>query len=596
MKESLNLSKQGLAQRLWDVDQKFKGILTKSKDVEEARGLLLSCLNELERSYFDANQYSHILERANAKECIRVLKNFLSRENEKRAGFSALNALYEAASPAANLDNISEGFLIEMIFLFRGINGKSNILGDGYNFEGETGREAALKRSEHLDKYSKEMKERFKRYRCGTDKAIVEKRGLLKKEILKHFNATEKDWDNYQWHIDNVITDYSTLSSLAHLDEEETKGVKAAEDKKIPFQITPYYLSLFNKSGKTDHDRVVRAQVIPSQNYCFNVARNQETSADLDFMGEHSTSPIDCITRRYPQILILKPYDSCPQICVYCQRNWEIKTMDDAKITKDRIQKAIGWVRENENITEVLITGGDPFTLDNEFIEWLIDEVASIPHVERIRIGTRVLVTLPFRIDDELIGILKKHHRLGEREVCIVTHYEHPIELTPESLEAIRKLKAIGISIYNQQVFTYFNSRKYESCFLRRMLKLSGVDPYYSFNSKGKEETRDFRVPIARIEQERKEEARLLPGIVRTDEPVFNVPKLGKSHLRAWQDHEPIMLLADGKRVYRFYPWEAKIAKVDDYLYTDVAIYDYLKRLDADGEDIEEYSSIWYYF
>ena len=106
----------------------------------------------------------------------------------------------------------------------------------------------------------------------------------------------------------------------------------------------------------------------------------------------------------------------------------------------------------------------------------------------------------------------------------------------------------------------------------------------------------DFRVPIARIEQERHEEARLLSGVVRTDEAVFNVPRLGKSHLRAWQHHEPIMLLDNGKRVYRFYPWESRIAFADDYIYTDVSIYDYLKRLRADGENVRQYNSIWYYF
>lgn len=116
------------------------------------------------------------------------------------------------------------------------------------------------------------------------------------------------------------------------------------------------------------------------------------------------------------------------------------------------------------------------------------------------------------------------------------------------------------------------------------------------FNTKGKEETSDFRVPIARLLQESKEEARLLPGIMRTDEPVFNVPRIGKSHLRAWQDHEPIMILADGRRVYRFLPWDSRLIASDDYLYTDVSIYDYLKRLYHDGEDVDQYRSIWYYF
>ena len=174
--------------------------------------------------------------------------------------------------------------------------------------------------------------------------------------------------------------------------------------------------------------------------------------------------------------------------------------------------------------------------------------------------------------------------------------YEHPAEITPDSLESINKIKKMGINIYNQQVFTYYNSKKFESCLLRKTLKKSGIDPYYLFNAKGKDETIDYRVPIARIEQERKEEARFLPGIVRIDNPVFNVPRLGKSQLGAWQNHEVIMILYNGRRVYRFYPWESKYALVEPYNYVDVSIFDYIKRLKDDGEDIDEYSSIWYYF
>ena len=127
-------------------------------------------------------------------------------------------------------------------------------------------------------------------------------------------------------------------------------------------------------------------------------------------------------------------------------------------------------------------------------------------------------------------------------------------------------------------------------------MKISGIDPYYTFNTKGKEETIDFRVPVARIEQERREEARLQPGLVRKDEPVFNVPRLGKSQLQAWQDHEVMMILPDGRRVYRFYSWEVRLVTALDYLYTDVAIFDYLKRLADDGENVADYDTIWYYF
>lgn len=234
--------------------------------------------------------------------------------------------------------------------------------------------------------------------------------------------------------------------------------------------------------------------------------------------------------------------------------------------------------------------------LNNMLLDRILSKISDIDHVERIRIGTRIPVTLPFRIDDELIQILSKYHELGKREICVVVHFEHSSEITWDVVEAIKKIKSLGINVYNQQVFTYYNSFRYETSALRLALKRSGIDPYYNFNAKGKQETIDFRVPIARIEQERKEEARFLPGLVRTDETVFNVPKLGKSHLRSAQDHEVIMILGTGERVYRFYPWESRVALVDDYLYTDVSIYDYLSRLKNDGEDLKEYGSIWYYY
>lgn len=101
---------------------------------------------------------------------------------------------------------------------------------------------------------------------------------------------------------------------------------------------------------------------------------------------------------------------------------------------------------------------------------------------------------------------------------------------------------------------------------------------------------------ITRIEHERKEETRALPGFGRMDEPVFNVPRIGKPHLRSRQDHEPLMILPDGHRGYRFFPWESRVRTVDHYIYTDVSIYDNLLRLPADGKNVDEYCAIWHYF
>ena len=603
MEKLISLSKDNLIVKLWNDASDIMDILSQADSLSEAQGMIFRYLNGLEDEYFKTNSEHalnqlHILEKNNAKECIRVLKNFFRSENEKLTGFSALSLLIGLAKKDENAcKKAGKGFLCEIIFLINGAKGKAiKELVRSRQLDNIEGKKAASIRSKTLDSYSLEMIEAFKRFKNGYDKDIIKQRNSLKKDIIKFFNASHEDWNDYKWHLKHVISDMETLSALVKLEDDEMRGLKAARENNIVFQITPYYLSLFNKSGRCEYDRAIRALVLPSKTYCANVAYNRQKGINMDFMDERSTSPIDTITRRYAQILILKPFDSCPQICVYCQRNWEIKGLDEAEITKEKLNAALNWIENNLYITEVLVTGGDPLTLSNENLEWIIDRISKMNHIERIRIGTRTLVTLPYRINEGFLKLLKKYHQWGKREICIMTHYSHPSELTPDSLTAVKKIKRLGINIYNQQVFTYYNSRRFETCYLRRALKVSGIDPYYAFNTKGKEETVDFRVPIARIEQERHEEARLLPGVVRTDEAVFNVPRLGKSHLRAWQHHEPIMLLDNGKRVYRFYPWESRIAFADDYIYTDVSIYDYLKRLRADGENVRQYNSIWYYF
>ncbi len=598
----VNFSKEAIVETLWKSDPAIHDLLKRALDLSNARDMFFSYLDSLERHYF--NVYSpryrtshHIIERNNAKECIRVLKNMIRTENEMLSGFSALKMLMQIAQRKEGvLEKTDKGFLCEFIYLFRGINGHAGVLTPSTQSTNNFRKEDASVRSSHLDKYSDQMSSRFKKFKKGTDPVASRSRMELRYKILSYFNASESDWNDYKWHLRHIIRSKDTLISLVNLSEDEVSGLEEAEACGIPVQITPYYLSLFSAQGRTSHDRVVRSLVLPSVQYCRSVIESRESGADHDFMGEKATSPIDCITRRYPQIVILKPFDSCPQICVYCQRNWEIKDIEHATVSQDKVEKAIEWIEENKSITEVLVTGGDPLTLDTSKLDHIFSRLSSIKRIERIRIGTRTLVTMPMRFNSELVAVLSKYHQWGKREVSIMTHVEHACELTDEVIKAVKLLKGAGMNIYNQQVFTYYNSRRFETCFLRKQLKLCGIDPYYSFNTKGKDETAEFRVPIPRIQQERKEEARLLPGIVRTDEPVFNVPRLGKSHLRAWQDHEPIMVLPDGRRIYRFYPWESRLSLADDYLYTDVSIYDYLQRLASDGENIDEYESIWYYF
>ncbi len=601
----LELGKEELLKLLWSADRRIHRILKNSLTLMDCRNNLFHYLNELVRSYY--NIYSdkkfkdlHPLEKVHAKRCVRIIKNSIRTENEKLTGAAPLNILWKLAGGKLHLlEAVTPGFLCEMIFLFLGIKGKLSF----YRHAEQTlsllkvlDESRGLARSYDLDRYSERINQFLVRYSSGLDHGIIEKNRASKKRIMKYFGSTEQQWNDYRWQLKNIIRNRGTIEALVGLSNQEREGLILAEKHGILFQITPYYLSLFDPEADTGSDSAVRAQVLPGQQYVQSMAKALAGGENLDFMGEAYTSPCDGITRRYAKVLILKAFNSCPQICVYCQRNWEIHSIDNSRISRKKLARAINWIAVNKHIEEVLVTGGDPLTPGDDFLAWIMDRLSKIDHLERIRISTRTPVTMPCRITEETMDLLSRYHEFGRREICFVTHFESPLEMTPDSLAAIKRIRARGMNVYNQQVFTYYNSRKFETSALRKLLKRCGVDPYYCFNTKGKEETRAYRVPIARLLQEWTEEARLLPGLVRTDTPVFNVPTLGKSYLHSWQDHDIIMILPDGRRVYRFNPWETMFSLASVYIHTDVPIYEYLKRLQRNGEDVNDYHSIWYYF
>jgi lysine 2,3-aminomutase len=235
--------------------------------------------------------------------------------------------------------------------------------------------------------------------------------------------------------------------------------------------------------------------------------------------------------------------------------------------------------------------------MGNETLAAILAKVAEIPTVERIRIGSRTLVTLPMRISEGLAGLLGQYREPGRREVAVMTHIQHPYEITPETAAAVNRLRLHGIPVYNQLVYTYYASKRFEAAALRRHLRLIGVDPYYTFNTKGKDETLAYRVPIARLLQEQQEESRLLPGLARTDEAVFNVPRQGKNYLRDRGYRNLLTILPNGSRMYEFHSWERKVSQeAATFTTTDVPLLDYLERLQKDGESISDYETIWYYF
>ena len=592
---------------LWGSNSEIHELLKSAPDIEAARDLMYTYLDRAERAIFEVDNDLHILEKSTVRECIRVFRSILGPINEKRTDTSALKTLWELAQEKEDTDKgVAIAFLMEFINLFRGVAGKANIY---YESEGakkgipdflrKEGKEASEARTRILDEIGANMSKYFRKYPSGLESDVIGWREDNKKNVLRYFGASDEDWYDYRWHLKNVIKDEKPLLALIELSAAQKEAVAKAARNKIPFGITPYYLSLIDKQLSIGYDHAVRAQVIPPPEYVDMMVENRDVRGmRFDFMGEHDTSPAELITRRYPGICILKPYNTCSQICVYCQRNWEIdECMDpDAQSPDEVIDRALEWLDQHKSVGDVLITGGDPMIMDDAVIERILEELAKKDHIYRVRFGTRTPVVLPMRWTPGLVSILERFNVPGRRQISVITHFEHPYEITPEAAAAVSMIRKAGLSVYNQEVFTLENSRRFESVRLRMDLKSIGIDPYYTFNMKGKEETRRYMVPIARILQERKEEARLLPGLDRTDEPVFNVPKLGKNHLRAWQDHRVVMIMPDGSRVYEFHPWEKNITPVPPYNYVDVPIYYYLEELAARGENIRDYRTIWYYY
>jgi lysine 2,3-aminomutase len=569
--------------------------------VDDVRERLSQYAHRMEFETFDDYDSFHEGSIIRVRDCATVLNRILRRRSADQAGFSVAEAVRDIAIGTLRPD-LTPAFYAELLHLLLGLRGRGpgSPLVDLHLIPSRmNGRDAAIERSKQLDELSVEVERRVSPYASGLASDAIERRRARMERMLDVFGISEDTWNDWSWQVQNIIRDVQQAESLLNLSETERAAVAGARQSGLPFGITPYYLSLMDEEPEGGRDRAIRAQVLPPPSYVNRMASMGEDRTQCDFMRETDTSPIDLITRRYPGICIFKPLNTCPQICVYCQRNWEISDAMEpgALANDDAIDRAIEWIESHPAIHEVLMTGGDPLAMDDAILKRLLDRLAQIPTVERIRIGTRTIVTLPMRFTDELTELLASYIEPGRRRVAVVTHVQHPYEITPQTAAAVEKLKRRGINVYNQLVFTFFISRRFEASLLRRELAAIGIDPYYTFNAKGKEETRDYRVPLARLLQEQKEEARLLPGLSRTDEAVYNVPGMGKNYLRARQHRDLISILPSGARLYEFHAWEKNISTTrSTFISEDVPILEYLQRLDAAGEDISDYETIWYYF
>ena len=348
MKDLIVADKSNLITQLWKASPWIYSLLNSASSVSDAREKIFEYFNELERTYFNVfselpNRKLHIIDRNSAKESIRVFKNILRTENEVITKFSAVKILFGLATGVKEIiDDVQNGFLLEMIYLFHGISGKTGDFAfKQYTLNYTNGEEGLLTDSNLvLDQFSSAMKVGMLKFKLGNHPLRKLNKESVKQKLLTHFVAVESDWSDYRWHLRHKIQNLATLSSIVKLEKDEIENLTIAEKAGIPFQITPYYLSLFNENGRTDEDRVVRAQVLPGFRYCQNMNEHSSTEVDLDLLGEKLIQPVEGISRKYPQIVSLRVFDSCPQICIYCQKNRELREQKETSTPEEIIKKA----------------------------------------------------------------------------------------------------------------------------------------------------------------------------------------------------------------------------------------------------------------
>ncbi len=295
------------------------------------------------------------------------------------------------------------------------------------------------------------------------------------------------EWTDYRWQLNNSIKNIDAFENFTaikftkkeHLELERTIS-------KFPLSITPYYASLINTENYRN-DPIFK-QAFP------NPLELEISKYDMkDPLHEDKDSPVKGITHRYPDRVLFLISNRCASYCRHCTRKRKVGDPDHIP-SREQILRGIQYIKSHPQIRDVLLSGGDPLMLPDDYLDWILTELRSISHVEVIRIGSRIPVVLPYRITDELVQMLKKHHPLW-----LNTHFNHPKELTPSSREALRKLADAGIPLGNQTVLLAgVNDCPKIMKKLNQKLVQNRVRPYYLFQCDLSEGLSHFRTSIGK--------------------------------------------------------------------------------------------------
>ena len=300
-------------------------------------------------------------------------------------------------------------------------------------------------------------------------------------------DAEISNWENWKWQIKHSIRNISTFESLLGIEFDSAERKELEETlAKFPLSITPYYLSLIDSSDYMNDPIFKQSFPSPSELMISKYDMKDPLSEDKD-------SPAPGITHRYPDRVLFHISNVCSMYCRHCTRKRKVGDVDSIP-KKEEVIKGIEYIKSNPVVRDVLLSGGDPLMLSDEYLDWILTELGNIPHVEVIRIGTRMPVVLPYRITDELVEVLKKHHPLW-----INTHFNHPREITTSSKNALRKLADAGIPLGNQTVLLagVNDCHRIMKRLIHKLVQ-NRVRPYYLYQCDLSEGLTHFRTPIGK--------------------------------------------------------------------------------------------------
>ncbi|WP_455586706.1 KamA family radical SAM protein [Bacteroides sp.] len=476
-------------------------------------------------------------------------------------------------------------------------------------------------------------------------------------------------WNDFRFHLSMAVKSPNELNRFLgnSLSSETMYLLSRARKKGMPFFATPYYLSLLDTTGDGYNDEAIRSYILYSPRLVetYGNIRAWEKEDIVEAGKPNAAGWLlpdgHNIHRRYPEVAILIPDTmgrACGGLCASCQRmydfqserlNFEFETLRPKESWDKKLRRLMGYFEEDTQLRDILITGGDALMSQNKTLRTILEAVYRMAarkrkanlerpegekyaELQRVRLGSRLPAYLPMRINDELVEILRefkeKASAIGVKQFIIQTHFQTPLEVTPEAREAIGKILSAGWLITNQLVYTVTASRRGHTTRLRQVLNSLGVVCYYTFSVKGFNENYAVFTPNSRSLQEQQEEkiyGRLTPEqaaelyallekgedtdarirrfmrknhlpFLATDRNVLNLPAIGKS-----MTFNLIGITEEGKRILRFEhdstrrhsPIIDKMGQI--YIVENKSLAAYLRQLGKMGEDPEDYATIWAY-